>query len=65
MSHEYEEDAAPSGEDTGGRKRVTLACEGCKQARRKCSGIGPCSYCTKRKIECVFGQAQKRGPKTV
>lgn len=48
-----------------GRKRVTVACEGCKQARRKCNGQNPCDFCQKRKIDCVYEQAKKRGPKSV
>ncbi len=48
-----------------GRKRVTVACEGCKQARRKCNGQNPCEFCQKRKIECIYEQAKKRGPKSV
>ena len=69
MMQDYLEDEYDVLDETAGlapgRKRVTVACEGCKQARRKCNGQNPCDFCQKRKIDCVYEQAKKRGPKSV
>ncbi|KAL4778493.1 hypothetical protein BJX76DRAFT_343044 [Aspergillus varians] len=35
-------------------KRVSMACLSCKKSRRKCSGMSPCSSCTKLSQKCIF-----------
>ncbi|KIW79716.1 hypothetical protein Z517_06330 [Fonsecaea pedrosoi CBS 271.37] len=42
------------------RTNVTVACDGCKQARAKCDGKQPCQRCTKRSSGCRYDQAHDR-----
>lgn len=43
------------------RRRVVLACEGCRQRKTRCDGIQPtCGICQKRNIPCVYGKRYTR-----
>ncbi|KRZ98270.1 uncharacterized protein AC631_05970, partial [Debaryomyces fabryi] len=43
------------------RRRVALACEGCRQRKTKCDGVQPiCGICLKRKIPCIYGKKYTR-----
>ncbi|CAI2163745.1 17528_t:CDS:2 [Funneliformis geosporum] len=44
------------------RKKVTTACNNCRNKKIKCSPGPPCANCKKKRIECVFVPGKKRGP---
>ena len=51
-----------TGNTSGGRSNrprtyTSVACNLCKQSRKKCTGGQPCHYCTQRKAECVYAAA--------
>ncbi|KAK5194993.1 hypothetical protein LTS13_008534 [Exophiala xenobiotica] len=48
--------APPREPELRARKNVSFACQGCKEARRKCSGKHPCERCKEKGHECVFDQ---------
>ncbi|KAK0392475.1 hypothetical protein NLU13_1970 [Sarocladium strictum] len=38
------------------RQRISLACEQCRQGKRKCDGARPaCNLCSRRSKQCVYG----------
>lgn len=41
------------------------SCRACNAAKTKCSFEGPCSRCTKRGIECVYGDSVAAGRRTL
>ncbi|CAG8500386.1 9706_t:CDS:1 [Scutellospora calospora] len=45
------------------KKKSTSACENCKIARVKCSGVPQCERCIYKKLKCIFNKQLKRGPK--
>ncbi|KAM5367410.1 hypothetical protein ACJZ2D_010055 [Fusarium nematophilum] len=47
------------------RTKVTLACDGCRKRRIKCSGTFPCSTCVEAGNPCVFDDKHRgrRGPR--
>lgn len=50
-----------SGDKKTKRRRVALACEGCRQRKTRCDGVQPtCGICQKRKIPCVYGKRYTR-----
>ncbi|KAL4933954.1 uncharacterized protein BDV17DRAFT_71121 [Aspergillus undulatus] len=58
---------APSRGTTPSRNRTTrdspkllTACLICRQRKVKCSGTNPCSYCSKRGLDCSFSEHGKR-----
>ncbi|KAL4791203.1 hypothetical protein BDV19DRAFT_381745 [Aspergillus venezuelensis] len=40
--------------------KVLTACLVCRQRKVKCSGTSPCTYCTKRGLDCSFSEHGKR-----
>ncbi|CUM49412.1 uncharacterized protein AC631_05750 [Debaryomyces fabryi] len=43
------------------RRNVALACEGCRQRKRRCDGAQPvCGICLKRKTTCVYSKRYTR-----
>lgn len=40
--------------------RVTHACEHCRQRKAKCSGLQPCTRCTKQNRLCTFSKVERR-----
>ncbi|KAL6884748.1 hypothetical protein GGI43DRAFT_419296 [Trichoderma evansii] len=40
--------------------RTSTACHVCRDKKVKCSGNWPCSYCSKRGLECEFATTSKR-----
>lgn len=50
-----------NGDKKNKRRRVALACEGCRQRKTRCDGVQPtCGICQKRKIPCVYGKRYTR-----
>lgn len=50
-----------NGDKKNKRRRVALACEGCRQRKTRCDGVQPtCGICQKRKISCVYGKRYTR-----
>ncbi|KAH7273301.1 hypothetical protein B0J15DRAFT_476839 [Fusarium solani] len=43
-----------------GRKRSKLACETCRDLKRKCDGAQPCAACVRFEYECVYKGPRKR-----
>ncbi|MBE3049542.1 Zn(II)2Cys6 transcription factor, partial [Candidatus Bathyarchaeota archaeon] len=37
-----------------GRKRSKLACEPCRELKRKCDGSSPCATCLRFEYDCTF-----------
>ena len=53
--------AEKNNNDKHKRRRVALACEGCRQRKTRCDGVQPiCGICLKRKIPCVYGKKYTR-----
>lgn len=45
---------------SGGRHRVTHACEPCRQRKTKCSGDRPvCKHCTDFRIQCYYADGKR------
>jgi len=44
------------------RKQRSVACQACRRDHLKCDNQSPCGRCAKKKIECVYTAAKKRGP---
>ncbi|KIX94125.1 uncharacterized protein Z520_10151 [Fonsecaea multimorphosa CBS 102226] len=42
------------------RTNVTIACDGCKQARAKCDGKRPCQRCMRKSEGCKYDHGQDR-----
>ena len=46
------------------RLRALVACDACKQARRRCGGGTSCCECARRGLACVYSAStKKRGPR--
>ena len=46
------------------KRNVTVACNACRKARRRCDGSVPCKRCSSRNTECVYpATVEKRGRK--
>ena len=45
---------------SGKRRRVTRACDQCRQGREKCDGAQPCHSCQKTQRQCSYKGASKR-----
>ncbi|KAH8894014.1 hypothetical protein GQ53DRAFT_839712 [Thozetella sp. PMI_491] len=47
------------------RRKVTVACDLCRQRRAKCSGSLPCTYCAANQRTCTFDEKNRarRGPR--
>lgn len=43
-----------------GRKRSKLACQTCRDLKRRCDGEKPCGTCVRFEYDCVFHQGKKR-----
>lgn len=55
---------APGDHPLPSRTRISKACEECRNRKIRCDGNTPCSYCTKKKVEClVRNKARLRGSK--
>ena len=53
--------AEKNSNDKNKRKRVSLACEGCRKRKTRCDGVKPvCGICLKRKIPCIYGKKYTR-----
>ena len=53
--------AEKNNNDKHKRRRVAMACEGCRQRKTRCDGVQPiCGICLKRKIPCVYGKKYTR-----
>ncbi|KAK7202840.1 fungal-specific transcription factor domain-containing protein [Myxozyma melibiosi] len=39
-------------------KRVSRACQSCKQKKIRCSGTQPCTVCASRQIECIYKERE-------
>ncbi|KAG5987232.1 hypothetical protein E4U54_005082 [Claviceps lovelessii] len=44
-----------------GRKRSKLACQTCRDLKRRCDGEKPCGTCVRFEYHCVFHEGSKRG----
>ncbi|KAH7383158.1 fungal-specific transcription factor domain protein [Cadophora sp. MPI-SDFR-AT-0126] len=44
------------------RRKVTRACDSCKQRRVRCSGTLPCARCSDLSLNCQFMTSYRRGP---
>lgn len=44
-------------------KNITVACDSCREKRRKCDGNSPCAFCHSKNLLCKFSRPKKRGPK--
>ncbi|KAG5982563.1 hypothetical protein E4U55_001710 [Claviceps digitariae] len=47
--------------DATGRKRSKLACQTCRDLKRRCDGEKPCGTCVRFEYNCVFHEGSKRG----
>lgn len=50
---------------TQGRKRSRLACETCRDLKRKCDGNQPCGACVRFEYECTYKTPANKKRKTV
>lgn len=47
------------------KKRIHVACEVCRKAKKRCDGKEPCARCkTEPKKDCIYTPFLKRGPKS-
>ncbi|EJU02524.1 hypothetical protein DACRYDRAFT_21608 [Dacryopinax primogenitus] len=45
-------------------KKVTFACQGCRQRKTRCDGCTPCASCARLRAECLYDTERKRrGPR--
>ncbi|KAG6040292.1 hypothetical protein E4U41_000977 [Claviceps citrina] len=44
-----------------GRKRSKLACQTCRDLKRRCDGEKPCGTCVRFEYNCVFHEGSRRG----
>ena len=54
-------DVSRESENRRKASKVSRACDHCKLKKLKCSGTLPCEGCTKRKVNCQYDAAYRRG----
>ncbi|CAM9725479.1 unnamed protein product, partial [Phaeothamnion confervicola] len=47
----------------GESEQMRSTCDACTRSKIKCEGGLPCARCNRRKVECVYTEKRRCGPK--